>query len=98
MRVLDLLVRVSKRRYQRAAPVTPSSSAAVGMAWRARVGCVLLAPCLVAARPMAQSNAPVPLSHELSRTRRALTGYVMDDDNIRTVSYTHLTLPTIYSV
>ena len=54
------------------------------MAWRARVGCVLLAPCLVAARPMAQSNAPVPLSHELSRTRRALTGYVMDDDNIRT--------------
>jgi hypothetical protein len=54
------------------------------MAWRARVGCVLLAPCLVAARPMAQSNAPVPLSHELSRTRRALTGYVMDDSTIRT--------------
>ena len=54
------------------------------MAWRARVGCVLLAPCLVAARPMAQSNAPVPLSHELSRTRRALTGYVMDDITIRT--------------
>ena len=34
---------------------------------------------------MAQSNAPVPRSHELSRTRRALTGYVMDDSTIRTV-------------
>ena len=51
---------------------------------RARVGCVLLAPCLVAARPMARSNAPMPFSHELSRTRRALTGSSMDDSTIKT--------------
>lgn len=48
------------------------------MAWCARVGCVLLAPCLVAARPMARS------SNEWSRTRRALTGYVLDDISIKT--------------
>ena len=33
---------------------------------------------------MARSNAPVPFSHELSRTRRALTGSSMNDSTIRT--------------
>ena len=55
----------------RAARMAPGS-----MARRVHVVGVLLASAL--ARPLAQST------EEVARTRRALTGYVMDDSTIRT--------------
>ena len=52
------------------------------------VGVLLASAHLVAARPFGQSNASVvPFSQssvEFSQARRALTGYVMDNSNIKT--------------